>query len=53
MFIPASNDGCGNPIKSYRTQSPLKIVGEVVGWNGRQLGITGASCAAKAFLHKR
>ncbi|NBH32604.1 NAD(+)--rifampin ADP-ribosyltransferase [Clostridiaceae bacterium] len=24
----------GNPTKSYRTQSPLKIVGEVVGWNG-------------------
>lgn len=24
----------GNPTKSYRTQSPLKIVGEVVGWKG-------------------
>ena len=24
----------GNPTKSYRTQSPLKIVGEVVGWQG-------------------
>lgn len=24
----------GNPTKSYRTQAPLKIVGEVVGWNG-------------------
>ena len=24
----------GNPTKSYRTQEPLKIVGEVVGWNG-------------------
>ena len=24
----------GNPTKSYRTQSPLKIVGEVIGWNG-------------------
>ncbi len=24
----------GNPTKSYRTLSPLKIVGEVVGWNG-------------------
>lgn len=24
----------GNPTKSYRTQAPLKIVGEVVGWKG-------------------
>ena len=24
----------GNPTKSYRTQAPLKIIGEVVGWNG-------------------
>ncbi len=24
----------GNPTKSYRTQEPLKIVGEVVSWNG-------------------
>ena len=24
----------GNPTKSYRTQSPLKIIGEVVGWTG-------------------
>jgi len=24
----------GNPTKSYRTHSPLKIVGEVVGWKG-------------------
>lgn len=24
----------GNPTKSYRTQEPLRIVGEVVGWNG-------------------
>ncbi len=24
----------GNPTQSYRTQSPLKIAGEVVGWNG-------------------
>lgn len=24
----------GNPTKSYRTQSPLRIVGEVVGWAG-------------------
>ncbi len=24
----------GNPTKSYRTQEPLRIVGEVIGWNG-------------------
>ncbi len=24
----------GNPTKSYRTQEPLRIVGEVVGWTG-------------------
>ena len=24
----------GNPTKSYRTQEPLRIVGEVVGWIG-------------------
>lgn len=24
----------GNPTKSYRTQEPLRIVGEVVGWSG-------------------
>lgn len=24
----------GNPTKSYRTQAPVKIVGEVTGWNG-------------------
>lgn len=24
----------GNPTKSYRTREPLRIVGEVVGWNG-------------------
>lgn len=24
----------GNPTKSYRTQEPLRIVGEVVGWMG-------------------
>lgn len=24
----------GNPSRSYRTREPLRIVGEVVGWNG-------------------
>lgn len=24
----------GNPTKSYRTKQPLKIVAEVIGWNG-------------------
>jgi len=24
----------GNPTKSYRTQSPLRVTGEVVGWQG-------------------
>ena len=24
----------GNPTKSYRTKKPLKIIAEVVGWNG-------------------
>ena len=24
----------GNPTKSYRTQEPLRIVGEVIGWKG-------------------
>ena len=24
----------GNPTKSYHTESPLKIIGEVVDWNG-------------------
>ncbi|MCI8616578.1 MAG: hypothetical protein HFJ01_16075 [Lachnospiraceae bacterium] len=28
-----------NPTKSYRTQEPLRIVGEAVGWTGHSLEV--------------
>jgi hypothetical protein len=32
--LPCPSQNRGNPTRSYRTREPLRIVGEVLGWEG-------------------
>jgi hypothetical protein len=40
----------GNPTRSYRSRHPLRVVGEVVGWQGHDAAVLGAMLDSLARL---